>query len=546
MATLRIIGATHKRGGKGGTNPTGKLSQAERDALPASAFADPKHRKFLLIDKGHTQAAFARIVQARNEGRISAAEYKQIFHRAAVAWAKFKQQPAAARTAHGATMAKRKRAHARKGKRNPSGIESTLPVGMRDELAAKAKAERLALIKERAKASRAAKKAKAAEAKANAEKAKASKTVKVAKAKAAKVTKAAKAKAAKVVKSAKKVAAKVKRAPKSAPATQAKEPTMAKARKRTRKGRKGTRSAAQKAALKRMQEARAGKKPAKRGAAKRRTTKRTVSAVTKAPRRGKRRGRRAGPAVTATVTGTIGKKKRHTYVGSGRVRTYLVNPVGNKSRLILAVVMVPLGYLATSALDRFLATRGSLNTSDSTGATPITGANAYRNFARPDGTRVGAAAGVAAGFGIITALVHKKHPLMTAIFGGLALGGGVKFMALGGEFLAHKLQLASANRTSTDLMYRLFPEVYDDSLFADPLPTATYGAPQGLPAARRPMVFGPVGAVAGVTNRPKANGAVGSPKAPLTVVRTASPQPKDEREAIIAKVCASEGAQSAK
>ena len=312
---------------------------------------------------------------------------------------------------------------------------------------------------------------------------------------------------------------------------------MAKARTRKQK-------AATKAAQKASAKARKG--TAKPKAAKR-TRKPKAAKAAKAPKVSrKRRGRKSGPAVTATVTGTIGKKKRHTYVGSGRVRTYLVNPVGNKSRLILAVVMVPLGYLATSALDRFLATRGSLNTSDSTGATPITGANAYRNFARPDGARVGAAAGVAAGFGIITALVHKKHPLMTAIFGGLALGGGVKFMALGGEFLAHKLQLASANRTSTDLMYRLFPEVYDDSLFADPLPTATYGAPQGLPAARRPMVFGPVGAVAGVTNRPKANGAVGSPKAPLTVVRTASPQPKDEREAIIAKVCASEGAQSAK
>ena len=319
------------------------------------------------------------------------------------------------------------------------------------------------------------------------------------------------------------------------------------------KATKGTRTAKQKAALKKTQakarkaraeQAKVTTKPKARKAPKR-------STAAKAPKVSrKRRGRRAGPAVTATVTGTIGKKKRHTYVGSGRVRTYIVNPVGTTGRLVLAVIMVPLGYLGVTAMSRALATRSSLSgATDSSGnAVALNGANAFRSFGRPDGVAVGAAAAATAGLGILTALVHKKHPLVTAILGGLAVGSGVKFAALGGEFIAHKLQLTQPS-DSTVLMNRLFPEVYAGTAFADPLTSTTYTTQQGLPPARRQMFAGPVGAVAGVTNRPR-SGAVGAlrPVAlrPVQSAKSISSQPKDERDELFDKVCAEVGAQSAK
>ena len=37
-----------------------KLTSAERNALPASAFLDPTHRKYPAEDPGHAKAAIAR------------------------------------------------------------------------------------------------------------------------------------------------------------------------------------------------------------------------------------------------------------------------------------------------------------------------------------------------------------------------------------------------------------------------------------------------------------------------------------------------------
>lgn len=40
-----------------------KLTTAARNALPDSAFADPTHRKYPVMDAGHRQAAAGRIAQ---------------------------------------------------------------------------------------------------------------------------------------------------------------------------------------------------------------------------------------------------------------------------------------------------------------------------------------------------------------------------------------------------------------------------------------------------------------------------------------------------
>lgn len=55
-----------------------KLSEADRDKLPASEFAEPEKRAFPIEDSAHAQNAKARASQAVKAGRMSKAEEAKI------------------------------------------------------------------------------------------------------------------------------------------------------------------------------------------------------------------------------------------------------------------------------------------------------------------------------------------------------------------------------------------------------------------------------------------------------------------------------------
>lgn len=49
-----------------------RLTAATRNALPSSAFADPKNRKYPMEDKGHREAAMGRVAQHGNSKQKAA------------------------------------------------------------------------------------------------------------------------------------------------------------------------------------------------------------------------------------------------------------------------------------------------------------------------------------------------------------------------------------------------------------------------------------------------------------------------------------------
>jgi hypothetical protein len=55
-----------------------KLSESERDKLPASKFAEPDKRAYPIEDAAHANNAKARASQAAKAGRISKAEERKI------------------------------------------------------------------------------------------------------------------------------------------------------------------------------------------------------------------------------------------------------------------------------------------------------------------------------------------------------------------------------------------------------------------------------------------------------------------------------------
>ncbi|QYE33172.1 hypothetical protein KZX46_03380 (plasmid) [Polymorphobacter sp. PAMC 29334] len=55
-----------------------KLSEADRDKLPASKFAEPDKRAYPIEDAAHAKNAKARASQAEKAGRISKAEEGKI------------------------------------------------------------------------------------------------------------------------------------------------------------------------------------------------------------------------------------------------------------------------------------------------------------------------------------------------------------------------------------------------------------------------------------------------------------------------------------
>lgn len=59
-----------------------KLTSAERNNLPASAFGDPKHRKFPEEDRGHAIAAKSRAKEQENKGALSSEAYQAIVAKA--------------------------------------------------------------------------------------------------------------------------------------------------------------------------------------------------------------------------------------------------------------------------------------------------------------------------------------------------------------------------------------------------------------------------------------------------------------------------------
>lgn len=56
----------------------GKLNASERNALPASDFAEPAERKYPVEDAGHAKAAKSRARQMLTRGTISQSEYDKI------------------------------------------------------------------------------------------------------------------------------------------------------------------------------------------------------------------------------------------------------------------------------------------------------------------------------------------------------------------------------------------------------------------------------------------------------------------------------------
>lgn len=59
-----------------------KLSEADREKLPASKFAEPEKRAYPIEDAAHAKNAKARASQAANAGRMSQAEARRIDERA--------------------------------------------------------------------------------------------------------------------------------------------------------------------------------------------------------------------------------------------------------------------------------------------------------------------------------------------------------------------------------------------------------------------------------------------------------------------------------
>ncbi len=59
-----------------------KLSEADRDALPAGKFAEPEKRAFPIEDAAHAKNAKARASQAVKAGRMSEAEQTNIDEKA--------------------------------------------------------------------------------------------------------------------------------------------------------------------------------------------------------------------------------------------------------------------------------------------------------------------------------------------------------------------------------------------------------------------------------------------------------------------------------
>ena len=55
-----------------------KLSKSDRDALPASKFAEPDKRAFPIEDAPHARNAKARVSQAVHAGRMSQSEADKI------------------------------------------------------------------------------------------------------------------------------------------------------------------------------------------------------------------------------------------------------------------------------------------------------------------------------------------------------------------------------------------------------------------------------------------------------------------------------------
>lgn len=57
-----------------------RLTTARRNALPDSAFADPKNRKYPIMDEGHREAAMGRVAQhgsAKEKKKVHAAVNKR-------------------------------------------------------------------------------------------------------------------------------------------------------------------------------------------------------------------------------------------------------------------------------------------------------------------------------------------------------------------------------------------------------------------------------------------------------------------------------------
>ncbi len=71
------------------TNP--RLTAKKRKKLPASAFADPKHRKYPIEDKAHADAAAARLAAARKT--MSKSEHARIHARIVKAQRRFGERP---------------------------------------------------------------------------------------------------------------------------------------------------------------------------------------------------------------------------------------------------------------------------------------------------------------------------------------------------------------------------------------------------------------------------------------------------------------------
>lgn len=51
--------------------PMATLTANKRNALPSSAFAEPKSRKYPIYDKSHAQNAKARATQMESKGKLS-------------------------------------------------------------------------------------------------------------------------------------------------------------------------------------------------------------------------------------------------------------------------------------------------------------------------------------------------------------------------------------------------------------------------------------------------------------------------------------------
>lgn len=334
----------------------------------------------------------------------------------------------------------------------------------------------------------------------------------------------------------------------------AKKAKKAKAKKSTRK----PRSAAQKAATKRMLAARAGKsKPRKASKAKRKSgsapkRKATRKAVRRAAPRKRKVARKVVRRVAPRKRKTARKTTRRTaprrkaarrrHVGSRAVsvgvrpgQSVMVhaasrrNPISGVKDIAISALSIGLGFGLAELTDRYVATMSYTDKNGSTVKTSVGPSALAARHLQPNWKRVGATTGLTVLLGL-GARLGRKHAFASNMLTAMAIGSGIKVLSQVVRIALPSLISIKAGEETTDTSWKnqLFPENSDGYM-----KTFTDGETQK----------NNVGFVAGTTQRPwqralgagvgsadfgpaaSAAGSCGCPKAPSRAHVESAPVP---------------------